>query len=217
MSPYILTILALVIYLGLLQRTLDRMRLSDRAALLFVGAMLLGTYLPDIPLGLIRINIGGAIIPLMLSIYLIGTANEAREQVRSLIAIIIVAASVLILDRILPSEPGSMFIDPLYAYGLVAGVVAYLAGRSRRAAFVAGMTGVMLADLVVLVQMLPMRMIQQFGGAGVLDSTVLAGIIAVGVAELVGETREYVSSNHRPKSGNKITVLDEKRRQKKRD
>ena len=46
----LLTGAAIMVYGGLLQRVLDRMHLRDRTALLLIGAMLLGTFLPNLPL-----------------------------------------------------------------------------------------------------------------------------------------------------------------------
>lgn len=212
MSPFLLTGLAVVIYLGLLQRTLDRMRLSDRAALLVIALMLVGTWLPDIPLGMLRINVGGTIVPLGLSVYLIGTADTLQEQVRGVGAIIAVTAAVLLLDWVLPQEPGAMFLEPLYAYGLAAGIIGYLAGRSRRSAFVGGVMGILAADLIIVLQQMPLSNPYRVGG-GVFDSALIAGIIAVGFAELVGETRELVAPDSHQRS--KVTWLDDKRKEKK--
>lgn len=211
LSPYLLTGLGVLIYLGLLQRTLDRMRLSDRAALIIIGIMLVGAYLPAIPVGLVRINLGSTLVPLGLAVYLIGTAGTVQEQVRALLAIAASAAAVLLLDWVLPQEPGSMFIEPLYAYGLAAGIIGYLAGRSRRSAFIGGMLGILVADVIVILGQLPLQSTYQIGG-GIFDSALIAGVIAVGVAEIFGETRELVSPDRR--GDNKVAWLDEKRRQK---
>ena len=213
MSPYIVTGLAVLIYLGLLHRTLDRMRLSDRAALIILAVMLVGSYLPEIPLGLVRINLGGTLVPLGLAVYLIGTAGTLQEQVRALLAIAASAIAVLLLDWALPQEPGSMFIDPLYAYGLAAGIIGYLAGRSRRSAFVGGMLGILVADIIVILGQLPLQSTYQIGG-GIFDSALIAGVVAVGVAEIVGGA-EFVSPDRRHRS-NKVAWLDEKRREKNR-
>lgn len=204
-----LSALAIVIYLGLLQRTLDRMRLSDRAALVIIAILLVGTWLPDLPIGLARVNLGSTLVPLGLSIYLIGTADTYREQVRGAAAIVATAISVLLLDWVLPQEPGAMFIDPMYVYGLAAGVVGYVAGRSRRAAFVGGMMGVLAADILILLQQFPLTRPYQLGG-GVLDSSLIAGVIGVGVAEIFGEAREFAAKT----SPSKVTWLEDKRREK---
>jgi hypothetical protein len=49
--------------------------------------------------------------------------------------------------RFLGAEPENIFIDPIYIYPLVAGVVGYLAGRSRRGAFFAAVFGVLSVDV----------------------------------------------------------------------
>ena len=53
---------AVLVLLGVGQRMLDKMRLSDRAALILIAAMFVGGLIPDVRLGLVRINIGGALI-----------------------------------------------------------------------------------------------------------------------------------------------------------
>lgn len=199
LSPLVLTILAALIFLGLLQRTLDRMRLSDRAALVIIGLMFVGTYLPDIAIGLLRINIGGALVPLAMIIYLVGTADTRIEQIRAVLAIIATTVAILVVDRVLPQEPGVMFLDPMYAYGIVAGIIGYLAGRSRRSAFVGATAGVLLADSLVAFWRIPLGMVQYIGGAGIFDSTLIAGVLAVGTAELIGESRELVAPDERRK------------------
>lgn len=185
------------------------MRLSDRAALIIIALMLAGTWLPDISLGMVRLNIGGTLIPLGLTVYLLGTADTLREQVRGGLAILATAAAVLILDAVMPQEPGAMFIDPLYTYGLAAGVIGYLAGRSRRSAFIGGIMGVLLADIVVVFQQIPLGNPTRIGG-GVFDSALIAGVIAVGFAEIFGEARELIAPDNR----SKVTWLEDKRREK---
>lgn len=212
MSIWLLTALALIIYLGLLQRTLDRMRLSDRAALIIIAVLAIGSWLPAVPIGMARINLGSTLVPLGLSVYLIGTAGTYKEQVRGTAAIIATAIAVQLLDWALPQEPGAMFIEPMYIYGLAAGVVGYVAGRSRRAAFVGGMMGVLVADIVILLQQLPLTRPYHLGG-GILDSSLIAGVIGVGLAEIFGETRELLA----PDSKNKVAWLEDKRREKLKD
>ncbi|HHX74948.1 MAG TPA: DUF1614 domain-containing protein, partial [Firmicutes bacterium] len=129
----VLVAVAVIIYLGAAQRVLDRLRLSDRAALLFVGAMVAGGFLPDIPLSdNVAINIGGGIIPLALAVYLIVRAGTAKEKIRAVVAALVSAAAVYAAMKILPVEPTyNYFLDPLYVFAILAAIVGYLAGRSR--------------------------------------------------------------------------------------
>jgi uncharacterized membrane protein len=188
-----LVIVSILILSGIAQRVLDRMRMDDRTALVLVLAMLIGGFLPDLPLGsTLRINVGGGLIPIGISAYLFASAGTAKERVRTLFAIVVTTAVVYAVSAYLPTEPQNMAIDPVYAFALIAGITAYLAGRSRRGSFIAGVMGIVLNDVIYGVQLLYLNFQGEttIGGAGIFDTVVLAGIIAVLLAELVGETRE---------------------------
>ncbi len=186
-----------IIFLFLLHRVLDRMRMGKRQALLISAAMIIGGILPAIPLGGgLAFNVGGAGIPAAVSIYLIIRA-ETGEKLRGPLTALVAAASVWSLDRILPLSPGSRGyeLDPLYLPAAAAGLIAYILGRSRRSAFIGGVLAVLLMDLASWAE----NMARGFrdipvilGGAGVFDAAVVAGVIAVLLAELAGEVRERV-------------------------
>ncbi|GMA99258.1 hypothetical protein PIPA1_20580 [Pelosinus sp. IPA-1] len=184
-----------MVYFGVAHRILDRMRLTDKQALLFILAVIAGSFI-DIPLMRtpvdVSINVGGALLPALLSIWLIFKADETAERVRAILAAILVAAAVSLGSRYLPYEPENMFLDPKIIYGISAGLIAYLAGRSRRSAFVGGVLGIVLSDIVHLVTLMRLGIAgtTNVGGAGAFDVVLIAGIVAVMVAELVGETRE---------------------------
>ncbi len=192
----LLIVTVALIYLGFAQRALDRLRLSDRAALGFIAAILLGGFLPDIPVGgNISVNIGGGIVPLVLAGYLWSRA-ESHEIVRSVVAVLVAAAAVYALMKVLPTEPTyAWFLDPLYAAALVAGVVGYIAGRSRRGAFLAGSLAIIINDLASQVEnyMAGVAPATVIGGAGMFDAVIIAGLLALGLAEVMGETLERVS------------------------
>ena len=63
-GSFALSALAVLVLLGAGERVLDKMRLSDRTALLLIALMFVGGLIPDIDLGFLRVNIGGALIPL---------------------------------------------------------------------------------------------------------------------------------------------------------
>lgn len=204
----LLLIVGMLVYFGLAQRILDRMRLTDKQALLFIGGIILGSFI-DIPLMRspveVNMNIGGALLPAVLSVWLIMKADEPGEKVRAIVASILVAAAVWLGSRYLPYEPENMFIDPKLLYGLAAGLIAYIAGRSRRSAFIGGVLGIILSDIVHMITIIRMGIpgTTNLGGAGAFDVTIIAGIVGVMIAELVGETREKlqggpVRGNNRP-------------------
>jgi len=191
----ILVILSVVIYFGLAQRVLDRMKLTDKGALAVIAAIIVGSFI-DLPLASGRIstsiNFGGALVPLGFAIYLLVMAGSTKEWVRALIGTAVTAALLVAVMGFLSEEPENMFIDPLWVFPIVAGTVAYLLGRSRRGAFISATMGVIFADLIYLGWLIttntPGRV--DIGGAGALDSVVISGILAVMLAEFIGEFRE---------------------------
>lgn len=194
----LLLIVAALVYFGVAQRILDRMRLTDTQALIFIGLMIAGSFI-DIPIFRgtteVSINIGGALVPLALAIYLLTKADTTREWVRGVVAALVTAGIVYGISQITDFEPPRRdIIDPMWLFSIVAGVVGYLAGRSRRSAFIAGTVGIILTDVIHMVQSFAVNLptTVAIGGAGVFDTTVVAGLIAVGLAEIVGESRERI-------------------------
>lgn len=189
-----LLIVATILFLfGIGRSVLDRMRLNDKATLLFMAGIIVGTFIPDIPLGRrVSMNIGGAIIPLGLAIYVFSKAGTTKERTRTIVATLLSGLGTFFAGRLLPHEPETIMVDPNYVYGIIAGVIAYIFGRSRRASFVAGVIGVLLADIaqgvINFANNLPTPI--RLGGAGAVDAVVISGFLAVILAEVVGEIRE---------------------------
>ncbi|MBQ1257798.1 MAG: DUF1614 domain-containing protein [Clostridia bacterium] len=181
-----------LVALGVCQRVLDRMRLTDRQAILIAVFLFIGGFLPGISLGNVKINLGGAVIPFLLSVYLLIKADTGYERVRAIAASFSVAAAVLALGRFFPDEPETMLFDINYLYGLAAGVIACLFARSRRAAFIAGAMGVLIADIAegAIVNFSGVSQTVNLGGAGAVDVIVIAAVTAVLVRELAGEFLE---------------------------
>ena len=187
-----LLIAAVLIYCGLLQRVLDRMYMTDRQALAIIACMLAGTFLPGISLGPVTVNLGGAVIPLAVCIYIFAKCNEGTERLRALVGTVVTAGGIYALSRLLPGEAEALLVDPMWLYGLCGGIIAWVLGRSRRAAFICGVVGILLADTVstavAWTQGYQTRL--YLGGAGIADASVISGVIAVMLCELVGETVE---------------------------
>lgn len=195
-----------LIFLGVGQRVLDRMRLTDTQALALLAVMVAGVFLPEIRLTRgIAIDIGGLLAPLGVAIYLLISAGTVWEKTRAILASLITAAVVYAGDKIIPPDPGPvdsrLGIDPTILPALAGGLVAYLFGRSRRAAFIAGTLGVVLTDVISVIENAIRGVpgaVAAFGGAGAFDASVISGFLAVALAELIGETREFLQGG--PKS-----------------
>ena len=93
-----LLVLTLLILFGVLQRVLDRMALTDRQALILVAAIFIGGWLPDLRIGMVSLNIGGALVPFGVCIYLFFHAGTAKERVRALVASVLTAAVIYVIS-----------------------------------------------------------------------------------------------------------------------
>jgi len=191
----LLVVITVLILMGLGHRVLDRLRLTDKSALAILIAIVVSTiFIPDIDItNTVSINIGGFVIPMGLAIYLFIKAETGKEKTRALIGSVVAGIAIYVVQRyVLPAEPETLPIDPNYVYPVIGAIIAYVLGRSRRGAFIAGVVGVVISDLIQLVlnNINNISAPTRFGGAGAVDTTVMAGILAVLIAEIVGETRE---------------------------
>lgn len=195
----LLIIVSVLIYFGIAHRVLDRMRLTDKAALVIIGALIVGSFIElPIPIGNVEgsINVGGFIVPVGVALYVLSKAGTRKEVIRTIFAVAATAGAVYVVNRFVmspdPWQTGREFIDPLYVYPIVAGGIAYLVGRTRRGAFIAATLGVVILDLINFSYLLTTgtRGTVAIGGAGAFDVIVLSGLFAVLLAEIVGESLE---------------------------
>ena len=188
----LLIILAILVYSGLLQRVLDRMYLTDRQALILIAAMIVGTWIPDIILGQVSVNIGGAVIPIAICAWVLYKTDTSRERLRTILGSLVTGVCIYLLSRFFPAEAEMWLVDPMWLYGIIAGAIAWVISRSRRAAFISGVLGTTLADVAAAFTVWlqgydqPLRL----GGAGIADAIVVAGVTGVLFCELAGEVAE---------------------------
>ena len=196
----LLLAVSVLVLFGVGQRVLDKLRLTDRQALFFMALIFFGGLVPSLPKdAAVRVNLGGALVPAALDVYLFVRAGTSRERLRAAAAAVLTGLAVLLLGWFLPDEPETMPFDVNYLYGPVAGVFAYAFGRSRIGAFIAGTLGVLLADtaqgVINAVRGLPLNL--NLGGAGALDAVVLSGLTAVLLGEVFGTILERLSGREK--------------------
>ncbi len=130
----------------------------------------------------IAVNVGGAVIPALMSLYLLVTR---RLWINGAIA---TAAVALVLHWLADPVPGIGIAVPVFLPALVTAVVAMLLSRENAAplAYVAGSMGTLIgADLTNLDKVRGLGApVASIGGAGTFDGIFLTGILAVLLASL---------------------------------
>ncbi len=204
--------LVALIEIGVLRAAFLRLGIGRRAAALLLLASLLGSYVniplfqlsseqvlsgrevvafgmiyivPEVvdwPGTIIAVNLGGAVIPCALSLYLLG---RSRLWIKSVVAVVGVAAVTHLLAR---PVPGVGIAVPIFLPPLAATIVALLLSRRFAAplAYVGGSMGTLVgADILNLDRIRGLGApVASIGGAGTFDGVFLSGVIAVLIASL---------------------------------
>lgn len=195
-SLIIISVIILMIMFGAGQRILDSLRLNDKEALFILILICIGLIIPPIWIGkYFCFSIGGFLIPFALSVYLLISCGWSRDLLRAVVGTVIVAGLIYALEWILPADPEEVLIDNMYVYGVVAGVVAYLLGRSRRNAFISCLFGISLAQLIqwIVNFSTDTPSILGLGVGGAFGIYVVSIVISVAVSEFLGRCFESAS------------------------
>jgi uncharacterized membrane protein len=203
----VFVIVLILVQLGVLRYAYMRLGISSGAALLLLAASLIGSYfnipvaqipghrvvaaqvidffgmeyqvpvLVNQPGTIIAVNIGGAVIPTLMSIYLLIRYNLWFKG-----ALAVAAMSAFIHWMATP-VPGLGIAVPVFAPALGTSIVAVLLSREHAAplAYIAGSLGTLIgADLLNIDNFGALgASIASIGGAGTFDGIFLTGIVAV--------------------------------------
>ncbi len=209
-------LLVIVIEVGLLRYAYMRLGISSRMAFLLLLASLAGSYLNlplfdlpakavvsgrvidffgmryvipsvvDWPATTVAVNVGGAVIPGLMSLYLL---IKNRLWVSALIA---TAGVALVVHLMATPVPGLGIAVPIFVPALATAIVSLVLSREQAAplAYISGSMGTLIgADLLNLgrVQGLGAPVVS-IGGAGTFDGIFITGILAVLIASLTPGT-----------------------------
>ena len=126
---------------------------------------------------IIAVNVGGALIPVILSLYLL---IKNKLYLRAVIAVAVVA---LVVHHLATPVPGVGIGVPIFIPALVAALAAMAIGWRQAAplAYIAGSLGTLIgADLMNLDKIQGLGApVASIGGAGTFDGVFVAGIVAV--------------------------------------
>ncbi len=207
-------VLAILIQIGILRYAYARLGMSPQSALLLLLASLAGSYLNiavaeipaqqivsgqeieyfgmrhmipvvvDWPATVIAINVGGALIPTLVSLYLL-----ARNRLWGL-GLIATACVAALVHWLAQPVPGLGIALPIFVPAIAAAVVAAVLSRAYAAplAYIGGSLGTLIgADLLNLDKIQGLGApVASIGGAGTFDGIFVTGILAVFIAGLSG-------------------------------
>jgi uncharacterized membrane protein len=201
----VLMFLIAILEVGIVEAAYQKLGMSHRAVTLLLLLSILGSYI-NIPIAtisspplihhhhiynlsyiptlmphpndtIIAVNLGGAVIPVLLSAYLLIRIGGVAP---AFIATAVVALLVHHFSRIVP---GAGIAVPTFIPGFVAAILAILLTRERRpvVAYVAGTIGCLVgADVLNLAAVAQLNApIASIGGAGTFDGVFVSGVIAV--------------------------------------
>ena len=225
----IFLVLLVLIQLGVLRYAYMRLGVSSGVALLLLFGSLLGSYfnipvaelasqrvlsgqeidffgmryavpvVVEWPGTVIAVNVGGAVIPGLMSLYLL-----AKNQlwVQGLLA---TAAVAMVCHLLAHPVPGLGIAEPVFVPAAITAIVALLLSRRHAAplAYISGTLGTLIgADLLNLGSIPGLGApVASIGGAGTFDGIFLIGILAVLIASL-SPTREAHEAGMRTRAGN---------------
>ncbi|MDD5655669.1 MAG: DUF1614 domain-containing protein [Elusimicrobia bacterium] len=184
---YMLVLVALCLlgsYVNIPVAQLSPERLHAGEIVQFYGMLYVVPVLVTRPGTIIAVNLGGAVIPFILSLYLVA---KHRLFAPSLLG---VAAVTLVVHQMASPVPGVGIAVPVFVPPLVAALaaLAFSRGRAGPLAYVSGSLGTLVgADLLNLDRIQGLGApIASIGGAGKFDGIFISGIVAVVLAGLLG-------------------------------
>jgi uncharacterized membrane protein len=158
-------------------------RVLSQQEILFFGMRYVIPVVRDWPGTIVAVNVGGAVIPALMSLYLV-VKNHLYGK-----ALLGIALVSLICHALAYPVPGLGIAIPVFIPPLATAVVAVLLSRRQAAplAYVSGSLGTLIgADLLNLGRLQQLGApVASIGGAGTFDGIFVTGLVAVVLASLV--------------------------------
>ncbi|MGO9513957.1 MAG: DUF1614 domain-containing protein [Steroidobacteraceae bacterium] len=152
-------------------------QVSTAAKVTYFGIPYVIPLVREWPATVLAVNLGGAVIPTLLSLYMIA---KNRLYGLSLVGIAVVAIACYLLAK---PEPGLGIAEPVFVPPLVTAIVAVMLSRRYAGplAYASGSLGTLIgADLLNLSKIQGLGApIASIGGAGTFDGIFLTGLLAV--------------------------------------
>lgn len=185
----------LLSYVNIPVASLPERQVESEAVVSFFGMNYVVPVLRDWPKTVIAVNLGGAVVPVLLSLYLV-----VKHRLYDL-ALVGVAVVSIVCHWLAYPVPRLGIAVPAFVPPLTSAVVALLLSRKRAGplAYVSGSLGTLIgADLLNLgkIQSLDAP-VASIGGAGTFDGIFLSGLLAVLYASLATRLEAWGSNRRR--------------------
>lgn len=175
-------------YVNIPVATLPAQQISSDQVFSYFGMQHIIPNIGRPPRTILAVNLGGAVIPTILSLYLV---IRNRLYLQALIGTAVVAIAVYMTAR---PVPGVGIVEPFFIPLIVATVIALLISRrcAPSEAYIAGSLGTLIgADLLNLGAIAGLGApVASIGGAGTFDGIFVAGILSVILAGALGRKGE---------------------------
>jgi uncharacterized membrane protein len=169
-------------YLNIPVARLPAQEIDSARVVSFYGMQYVIPTVVDWPGTVIAVNVGGALVPVLVSLYLIW---KKRLYGRSLVAVAVVAA---VVNHLATPVPGVGIVVPVFVPPLLTAAVVLLISREHAPplAYIAGSLGTLIgADLLNLGKVQGLGApVASIGGAGTFDGIFLTSIVAVLLASI---------------------------------
>ncbi len=184
----LLAILAILIFFGLAERFFRQIGLNKWVAFLLVVALVVGAIVPNITIGgVFSLNFGGFLVPLIIITVLMAIMKSGAEVLRSLLAIVAVAAVAVATRMLIEPTDGALILASSLIIGFVGGGVAFLVGQTRLSTLAAAMGGIILGDIIInfVYTFVVGGYVFALGSYGVFDSIIIASIFGILICQAV--------------------------------
>lgn len=190
----LVTMAIVLIWFGVAEPMLMRMHLSRRAALTLMGLLLIGSLVPPIYFGVLRLHVGALVAAGLVCTYLLLGEDSRRAVIWVLLTSAALAGVIFVLTWVTPGLIEQMSAGREVLVGVFAGLMAGLLLRRPRSSAACAVIAVVAADLVVGAAdwVLGQEIGLLLGHTGVADAFVTAGLSASLIAALLAAALERV-------------------------
>jgi len=181
----LLALLAFIAFFKFGKRFFNRLAIKEWLLFLFILAFTIGSIIPPITISDdLTLSIGGFIIPALFCIVLLFATSAKNHLFRLSITVILVATLSLAVRKLLLPYTG--LLPTVAVLGIIAGIGAYLVGKTHTVIILGAIAGVVLGDAIAnIIGRFAFETSIALGGNGTFDSIILAVFLSIALLELV--------------------------------